>query len=138
MEIRRRLRDSGGEAQALLAWGEVLAESREPGRAEEALPVARNLAREVERPDLAAQADILSSCLLARAGRNEEARGALESALAAFRGQSHRWEGARAYYRFGRALGGEKGRPYLEKAKTLFLEIGAGGWAVLCESAMNP
>jgi tetratricopeptide (TPR) repeat protein len=79
--------------------------------------------------------EVLAACLLACEGDVGEAETVFANALSPLQEMGLRWEEARAGLRFGKALGREKGLPYLKKAQVLFSEIGAAGWAGLCEQA---
>jgi tetratricopeptide (TPR) repeat protein len=111
-------------------------ETRDLPALHQAMVDLHGLLEDLQSEDWKVLERVFSACALVCEGR-EGAEEAFGQAAGFFRDRSQRWEEARAGLRFGKALGREKGRPYLKKAQALFSEIGAAGWAELCEEALR-
>ena len=118
------------------AWADFHLANREASSVRKALEALHALLPEQKGKHAEPRMEVLAACLLACEGDASEAETVFANALSPLQEMGLRWEEARSYLRFGRALGGEKGWPYLEKAKALFSEIGAMCWEERCSEAL--
>lgn len=123
--------------QALSAWAELHLSLGDAPAARKALEVMHALLPDLRKKDAEPHLDCLAACLLACEGKAEEAGTAFAKALERVQVLGLRVEEAQSNLRFGKTLSREKGKPYLEKARSLFTELGAAGWAELCDQALS-
>ena len=114
------------------SWAEFHLDIRDAVSARKPLEAMHGLLPDQRRKGAVPRLEVLAACLLACEGDAGEAETVFANALSPLQEMGLRWEEATAGLRFGKALGREKGLPYLKKAQVLFSEIGAKGWATLC------
>jgi tetratricopeptide (TPR) repeat protein len=124
--------------QALSVWAEIHLSLGDASAVRKALEAMHARLPSLREKDAESLLEGLAACLLACEGKKEEAGTALAKALERMQAMGLRVEEARSQLRFGKALGVEKGKPYFEKARGLFSELGAQGWAELCAQALKP
>jgi len=118
-------------------WADFHLANREASSVRKALEALHGLLPEQKGKHAEPRLEVLAACLLACEGDAVEAETVFANALSSLQEMGLRWEEARSHLRFGRALGREKGRSYLQTAQALFSETGAAGWAALCDQALN-
>ncbi len=118
-------------------WAEFHLDFRDAVSARKPLEAMHGLLSGQRGKDAGPRLEVLAACLLACEGDVGEAEMVFANALSPLQEMGLRWEEARSGLRFGKALGGEKGRSYLQTARALFSEIGAAGWAALCDQALK-
>jgi tetratricopeptide (TPR) repeat protein len=119
------------------SWAEFHLDIRDASTARKPLEAMHGLLPGQRGKDAAPRLEVLAACLLACEGDAGEAETVFAHALSPLQKMGLRWEEARSLLRFGRALGREKGRSYLQTAQALFSEAGAAGWAALCDQALK-
>ena len=119
------------------SWAEFHLDIRDAASARKPLEAMHGLLPDQRGKYAAPRLEVLAACLLACEDDAVEAETVFANALSPLQEMGLRWEEVRACLRFGKALGREKGLLYLKKAQVLFSEIGAAGWAALCDQALK-
>jgi len=118
------------------SWAEFHLDIRDAVSARKPLEAMHALLPEQKGKHAEPRMEVLAACLLACEGDAGEAETVFANALSPLQEMGLRWEEARSGLRFGKALGREKGLPYLKTAQVLFSEIGAMGWEERCSEAL--